>query len=41
MIIIRYEKAANQGNAKAQCNLGCRYCLGEGIEKDLKQGFYW
>ena len=35
-------KLANQGNAKAQCQLGFYYFYGyRGLKKDIKQGFYW
>lgn len=36
-----YEKAANQGHAKAQYELGCLYDYGRGVEKDEAKAFYW
>ena len=34
-----YEKAANQGYANAQNNLGAMYSLGEGTAKNLEKAF--
>ena len=36
-----YEKAASQGLAEAQNNLGSMYYYGEGVEKDSKKAFVW
>src|SRR5205823_5356940 len=36
-----YQKAAEQGNANAQFNLGVCYAKGTGISKDAKQAVYW
>jgi hypothetical protein len=36
-----YEKAAEQGNANAQCNLGYNYEVGRGVPKDLEKAYYW
>ena len=36
-----YRKAADQGNANAQYNLGVMYENGEGVAKDDKQAVYW
>ena len=36
-----YEKAANQGNAPAQYNLGVCYENGRGVKKDLKKAKFW
>ena len=36
-----YQKAADQGNAMAQSNLGLRYASGEGVEQDLKEAVKW
>ncbi|MDA8654095.1 hypothetical protein N9M50_03060 [Alphaproteobacteria bacterium] len=36
-----YSHAAEQGNVKAQFNLGRRYTLGEGVAKDIKKAVYW
>jgi TPR repeat protein len=36
-----YEKAAKQGNVKAQYKLGSMYYNGQGIEKDDKEAFEW
>ena len=38
---IKYKKAADQGDAEAQFNLGVMYSLGEGVPKDYKQAVYW
>ena len=39
--IEQYKKAAEQGDAVAQCNLGRRYYKGEGVEKDNKEAVRW
>jgi TPR repeat protein len=36
-----YQKAADQGQAKAQYNLGVMYANGKGVLKDDKQAVYW
>ncbi|WP_371926156.1 hypothetical protein [Pseudomonas sp. LPB0260] len=36
-----YRKAAEQGNANAQFNLGARYANGLGVAKDLQTAAYW
>ena len=36
-----YQKAADQGYAKAQFNLGVMYAYGEGVLKDLSKAKYW
>ena len=36
-----FRKAAVQGEAEAQYDLGVCYCNGEGVEKDPKQAAYW
>ena len=36
-----YGKAAEQGNAKAQFNLGVAYYKGEGVAKNLVEGYAW
>ena len=36
-----YRKAAEQGNDKAQFNLGICYANGIGVERDFKQAAYW
>ncbi|MBQ9771958.1 MAG: sel1 repeat family protein, partial [Lentisphaeria bacterium] len=36
-----YRKAAEQGNALAQYNLGVCYENGEGVQKDLVQAVFW
>jgi TPR repeat protein len=36
-----YRKAAEQGDASAQCNLGYMYQCGEGVEKDAVQAVHW
>lgn len=36
-----FRKAAEQGNASAQNNLGTCYFWGHGVEKDELQGVYW
>jgi hypothetical protein len=35
------QKAAEQGYAKAQSNLGAMYDFGKGVLKDDKQSAYW
>ena len=36
-----WRKAAEQGIAQAQCNLGRSYCLGTGVTKDWVEGIKW
>ena len=36
-----FQKAAVQGYATAQFNLGCSYEKGEGIDKDRQKALYW
>jgi TPR repeat protein len=36
-----YQKAAEQGLAEAQYNLGFMYVNGKGVLKDYKQAVYW
>ena len=36
-----YRKAAEQGNADAQCNLGVMYDLGEGVPEDKVLAYMW
>jgi TPR repeat protein len=36
-----YQKAAEQGNAVAQNNLGLMYLNGSGVKKDSSQAVYW
>jgi TPR repeat protein len=36
-----YRKAAEQGDAKAQFNLGVAYEYGEGVKKDLTAALHW
>lgn len=36
-----YEKAAIQGNAGAQCNLGLLYEYGKGVRQDLATAKEW
>ena len=36
-----YLKAAEQGNAKAQFEVGCCYDKGEGVEKNTEKAFNW
>ena len=36
-----YQKAVDQGNASAQCNLAFGYDNGEGVAKDLKKAVEW
>ena len=36
-----YRKAAEQGDAEAQYNLGLAYWLGDGISEDKPQAVYW
>ena len=39
--IEKLKKLAQQGNAKAQFNLGLAYYNGNGVKQDYKQAFYW
>ena len=34
-------KAAEQGETKAQYNLGSCYINGEGVNRDLDEGYFW
>ena len=36
-----FRKAAEQGNAFAQWNLGVMYYQGQGVEQDFKEAFKW
>ncbi len=36
-----YRKAAEQGNAKAQCRLGWCYYYGDGVYKDRAEAMKW
>lgn len=36
-----YKKAANQGYANAQYNLGALYANGDGVAKDVNQARFW
>lgn len=36
-----YTKAAEQGDARAQCNLGRIYSIGQGVKQDYKKAFEW
>ena len=36
-----YRKAAEQGNAKAQCLLGLMYTLGQGVSRDKSEAVNW
>ncbi|MBR0097490.1 MAG: sel1 repeat family protein [Synergistaceae bacterium] len=36
-----YRKAAEQGHAWAQNNLGAMYANGNGIKRDFNQAIYW
>ena len=36
-----YRKAAEQGNARAQCNLGVCFDYGKGVDKDEKEAVKW
>ena len=36
-----YRKAADQGYAKVQYELGTMYCSGNGVTKDLKEVVRW
>ena len=36
-----WKPLAQEGEAGAQYNLAVSYCLGNGVEKDLKQCAYW
>lgn len=40
-IIDRIRQAAENGNADAQYELGCRYVEGNGVPKDTHQGYLW
>ena len=33
--------AAEQGNAKAQCNLAVMYVTGKGVEQNIDEAEYW
>lgn len=35
------ELHAKQGEAAAQCDLGCRYCTGEGVARNYEAAVYW
>ena len=37
----RYQKAADQGDARAQGNLGVMYEMGEGVEQNSKEAWKW
>ena len=37
----RYRKAAEQGNARAQCNLGFCYKNGQGVERSYEEAVKW
>ena len=39
--VAAYRKAAEQGDAKAQYNLGVCYANGDGVQKNLKQAVFW
>jgi alpha/beta superfamily hydrolase len=39
--VVWYRKAAEQGNANAQANLGIMYARGQGVERDAKQAVVW
>ena len=39
--VAAYRKAAEQGDAKAQYNLGVCYANGDGVQKDLTQAVFW
>lgn len=36
-----YQRAANQGDLRSQCDLGVMYCEGLGVNQDYKNAFYW
>ena len=36
-----YRRAAEQGHASAQLNLGTQYVLGEGVPRDIEEGEKW
>ena len=38
---MRYHKAAEQGHAVAQCNLGVCFRDGAGVEQDLEKAKEW
>ena len=39
--VAAYRKAAEQGDAQAQFNLGLCYANGDGVQKDLTQAVFW
>ena len=39
--VAAYRKAAEQGYAQAQNNLGNCYAYGDGVQKDLTQAEFW
>ena len=39
--VAAYRKAAEQGDADAQYNLGVCYANGYGLQKDLTQAMFW
>jgi TPR repeat protein len=39
--VVWYRKAAEQGDAAAQCNLGVKYAHGRGVEKDEAEAVVW
>ena len=39
--VLRYRKAAEQGDARAQFNLGLKYANGEGVPKDDREAVQW
>ena len=39
--VLRYRKAAEQGDARAQFNLGLKYANGEGVPKDDREAVLW
>ncbi|WP_413491362.1 tetratricopeptide repeat protein [Shewanella baltica] len=39
--LVEVQKAAEQGNAEAQLNLGFLYSFGEGVSRDNKQAVHW
>ena len=36
-----YQKAASQGNARAQYNIGVMYDTGKGVERNEEQAVHW
>jgi len=36
-----YRKAAEQGQADAQCNLGDMYAMGQGVKQDHAEAVQW